>query len=103
MKPRILGSGLFRSSISCVLIDSEGVTASNDSVIPAPKPATTVLGPDICPSASDKRCLYESKAKKRTPALAEFPMTAVVQPVYQALEGNGGRGTFLESGSRKLS
>lgn len=31
---------------------SNGVTASNDSVNPAPKPAITVLGPDIFPFSS---------------------------------------------------
>jgi hypothetical protein len=35
-----------------VLIDSNGVTASRDSVTPAPKPAITVRGPEIFPSAS---------------------------------------------------
>lgn len=37
---------------SCVLILSNGVTASKDSVMPVPMPASTVLGPEILPSAS---------------------------------------------------
>jgi hypothetical protein len=37
---------------------SKGVTARADSVTPAPKPAMTVLGPEILPSASDRRALY---------------------------------------------
>ena len=36
---------------------SNGVTASNDSVIPAPIPAITVLGPEILPASSCKRDL----------------------------------------------
>ena len=51
---------------SCVLILSNGVTASKLSVIPAPKPAITVPGPDIFPSASDRRLLYVSKATNPT-------------------------------------
>lgn len=35
-----------------VLMLSNGVTASNDSVNPAPKPAITVRGPEIFPLAS---------------------------------------------------
>ena len=45
-----------------VLILSNGVTASNDSVIPAPKPAITVLTSDILPLESDSMDLYWSKA-----------------------------------------
>lgn len=45
-----------------VLILSKGVTASSDSVIPAPKPAITVRGPDIRPCSSCSRVLYVSKA-----------------------------------------
>lgn len=33
----------------------------------------------------------------------EFPIIAVVHPVYHSLEGNGGHGNFLESGKRRLS
>ena len=40
-----------------VLMLSKGVTASSDSVIPAPKPAITVLGPDILPASSWSRDL----------------------------------------------
>ena len=39
---------------SWVLMLSKGVTASRDSVMPAPKPAITVRGPDILPSASSR-------------------------------------------------
>jgi hypothetical protein len=102
-KPRIRGCARFRSSTSCVFIDSEGVTASNDSVTPAPNPAATVRGPDICPFSSESICLYVSKARNRTPALTLLPITAVVQPVYHSREGKGGQGTFLESGRRRLS
>lgn len=35
---------------SVVLMLSVGVTASNDSVTPAPNPAMTVRGPEILPS-----------------------------------------------------
>ena len=41
---------------------SNGVTANKDSVMPAPKPAITVLGPDIFPASSSSRLLYVSKA-----------------------------------------
>lgn len=47
-----------KRTYSVVLILSNGVTASNDSVTPAPKPAMTVRGPDILPSASDSKALY---------------------------------------------
>lgn len=40
-----------------VFMLSKGVTASNDSVIPAPSPAMTVLGPDIWPASSCSRVL----------------------------------------------
>lgn len=40
---------------------------------------------------------------KRTPAFTEFPITAVVQPVYHSFDGKGGHGTFFESGNRRLS
>lgn len=45
-----------------VLMLSVGVTARRDSVTPAPKPASTVRGPDILPSASARSFLYWSKA-----------------------------------------
>jgi hypothetical protein len=51
-----------RVRYNVVLILSKGVTASNDSVTPAPKPAMTVLGPEIFPSASCNRALYWSNA-----------------------------------------
>lgn len=78
---------------------SKGVTASSDSVTPAPKPAATVLGPDSLPSASTRRFLYVSNATNRTPALIELPMMSVVHPAYHSLEGNLGNGSFCESGS----
>lgn len=45
-----------------VLILSNGVTASKDSVMPAPNPAITVLGPDILPASSCNKVLYVSNA-----------------------------------------
>jgi hypothetical protein len=49
--------GLIEEAHSVVLMLSNGVTASNDSVIPAPNPAMTVLGPDIWPASSCSRVL----------------------------------------------
>ena len=40
-----------------VFMLSKGVTASNDSVIPAPNPAMTVLGPEMLPASSCRRVL----------------------------------------------
>ena len=40
-----------------VFMLSNGVTASKDSVAPAPKPAMTVRGPETLPSASARRVL----------------------------------------------
>src|SRR5438874_1663633 len=91
-----------RKSYNCVLILSNGVTASKDSVIPAPNPATTVRGPDILPSASSRSDLYASNATNRMPAFNEFPMISVVHPAYHCLP-NGGQGNFLESGNLRLS
>lgn len=51
-----------RGTYNVVLILSKGVTASNDSVTPAPNPAITVLGPEIFPSASCNMDLYWSNA-----------------------------------------
>ena len=45
-----------------VFMLSNGVTARSDSVTPAPKPAITVPGPEIFPSASTRRLLYWSNA-----------------------------------------
>lgn len=56
--------GMFLGSYSVVLMLSVGVTASNDSVTPAPKPAKTVRGPVSLPSASASMRLYWSKATK---------------------------------------
>lgn len=61
-KPRMRGFSALRSSISWVLILSKGVTAKSDSVKPAPKPATTVLGPEILPFSSWRVALIASKA-----------------------------------------
>jgi hypothetical protein len=47
-----------RDADSCVLILSNGVTASKDSVAPAPKPAMTFAGPETLPSASASIDLY---------------------------------------------
>lgn len=83
-KPRIRGLAAFLSSMlsgvvsvplgarlsiatlaySVVLILSVGVTASNDSVTPAPKPARTVRGPVSLPLSSARSRLYWSKATK---------------------------------------
>ena len=43
---------------------SNGVTARSDSVMPAPKPAMTVPGPEILPFSSDSIDLYWSKETK---------------------------------------
>ena len=49
---------------------SKGVTAKRDSVIPAPNPAITVLGPDILPASSSSRLLYVSNATNPRTGLA---------------------------------
>lgn len=104
---------------------SVGVTASRDSVTPAPKPAITVRGPLSFPSASASIRLYWSNATNpvliisifteyliaqpgcdrrhlRMPALAEFPMISVVHPAYHCLP-NGGHGSFWPSANLVLS
>ena len=43
--------GLLMTCIE-VLMLSKGVTASRDSVMPAPNPAITVLGPEMLPASS---------------------------------------------------
>lgn len=55
-------NGLRSGTRKVVFILSVGVTASSDSVTPAPKPAITVPGPDMFPSASCSRFLYVSNA-----------------------------------------
>jgi hypothetical protein len=103
-----------------VLILSNGVTASRDSVTPAPNPAITVLGPDIFPFESCSNALYWSNAtnpnflsasslEKRwklgdvlMPAFSEFPIINVVHPAYQALP-NGGHGSFAASGNLRFN
>lgn len=68
------GRGNIRSADNCVLILSNGVTATRDSVKPAPNPATTVLGPEILPFSSWREALMASNATK--PArqqISQFP------------------------------
>lgn len=60
----VVGSIGHRSPHSVVLILSKGVTASNDSVMPAPNPAMTVRGPEILPISSCSNVLYVSNATK---------------------------------------
>jgi hypothetical protein len=91
-----------RQAHICVLILSKGVTASSDSVAPAPNPATTVAGPEIFPSASDNMFLYISKATNLMPAFNELPMIRVVHPAYHCFP-NGGHGSFLPSANLRLS
>lgn len=55
------GCDRLRSSISCVFMDSKGVTATRDSVAPAANPANTVAGPAGM-DVSARRDLYVSKA-----------------------------------------
>lgn len=85
-----------------VLMLSNGVTASNDSVIPAPNPAITVLGPEMLPASSCKKDLYVSNATNRMPAFKEFPTISVVHPAYHALP-KGGYPSFCPSGNLRLS
>lgn len=104
-----------------VLMLSVGVTASSDSVTPAPKPARTVRGPDSLPFSSARRLLNWSNATNpstcvrtchhtascriacvRIPALAALPMMSVVHPAYHCVP-NGGHGSFWPSASRLLS
>jgi hypothetical protein len=65
----LVNLGDFVCAHKVVLMLSNGVTASNDSVIPAPKPAITVLGPDMLPVSSCNIALYWSKATN--PALPQ--------------------------------
>lgn len=58
---RLEGRGIWGTN-KVVLILSKGVTAKRLSVTPAPKPAITVRGPEIFPSASSSMDLYWSKA-----------------------------------------
>lgn len=85
-----------------VLILSNGVTASNDSVTPAPKPAMTVRGPEMWPFSSCSMDLNWSNATKRTPAFRELPIISVVQPAYHA-GPNFGHGSLSAPDSRWLS
>lgn len=64
---------------SVVLMLSNGVTASSDSVTPAPKPAITVRGPEMLPSASASIFLYWSNATNP----AELPVSSGIE-VYEA-------------------
>ena len=67
---------------SCVFMLSKGVTASNDSVTPAPKPATTVAGPETRPSLSARNDLYVSKATN--PVVSVVSNFALLEVSYQA-------------------
>ena len=96
------GLARFRSSISVVLMDSAGVTASRDSVTPAPKPASTLRGPDTFPSESARSRLYCSNDTNRIAAFAEFPMIDVVHPAYHC-RPNGGHGSFAPSARFRFS
>jgi hypothetical protein len=64
-----VGKGEEEGAHRVVLMLSVGVTARRDSVTPAPKPARTVLGPVILPSASARSLLYWSKATNPNPAV----------------------------------
>jgi hypothetical protein len=81
---------------------SKGVTASKDSVTPAPNPAITVRGPEIFPFSSCSIDLYWSNATKRIPAFKEFPIMSVVHPAYHAFP-KGGHGSFAESANRRFN
>jgi hypothetical protein len=56
-KRKYQATALRKRTYNCVFMLSNGVTASNDSVAPAPKPAITVAGPETFPSASASRSL----------------------------------------------
>lgn len=82
---------LDEGAYSVVLILSNGVTASKDSVTPAPKPAITVRGPEILPSASASNALYWSNATNpagSSSACSHIPIVAVssgIAYVFQLL------------------
>lgn len=80
---------------SVVLILSNGVTANRDSVIPAPKPAITVLGPEILPNSSCSNVLYVSKATKPSNILVDGPpiprSKAHTYSSFQRIPNNQGR------------
>lgn len=100
IKPRMRGLGDFLSSIMDVLMDSNGVTANTDSITPAPRPASTVRGPDIRPvCGSERTLLRESKVRKRIPALMELPTMSVVHPAYHSRPNLGLEGDGTEEGS----
>ena len=72
---------------SVVLILSNGVTANKDSVIPAPKPAITVLGPDSLPDSSCSIVLYVSKATKPSNLLVDrLTVSASKAHTYSSFE-----------------
>jgi hypothetical protein len=91
-----------KESYSVVLMLSNGVTASRDSVKPAPNPAMTVLGPEIFPFSSCSIDLYWSNATNRIPAFRELPIMSVVHPAYHAFP-NGGQGSFAESANLRFN
>ncbi len=70
---------------SVVLMLSVGVTASRDSVTPAPKPATTVRGPESFPSESARSFLYWSNETK--PALDVVARPSVLASSFLAPRG----------------
>ena len=97
MKPRMRGLGDFRSSIMDVLMDSNGVTANTDSIMPAPRPASTMRGPDIRPVCGSERALLrESKVRKRMPAFRALPTMSVVHPAYHSRPNLGLEGSAMQ-------
>ncbi len=64
------------------MIASNGVTAIIDSIIPAPNPANTPLGPDNFPFSSASNFLIASKPRNRTLAFTVFPTTNAGHPTY---------------------
>lgn len=68
--------------MSFVLIVSEGVTAKTASHIPAPRPASKLLGALTLPSESASISLKRSYVTNRTPAFTAFPATSAVHPEY---------------------
>lgn len=78
-----LGLGLFASSISFVLIVSDGVTAKMASIMPAPRPASRLRGAVNLPCSSLSMDLKWSYERNRTPALSAFPATRAPHPLYK--------------------
>lgn len=81
------------STHSVVLILSKGVTASNDSVMPAPKPAMTVRGPEILPISSCNKVLYVSNATKpasREPRSSSRSLNLHTYPGFERIANDQG-------------